>query len=109
MKSHTDRVTGGLVRRSLDEGGFTLIELLVACPPKLIERRRSNSRGFTLIELLVVVAIISLLAALLLPALQSARERARRAICVSNLRQWGVSIQSYSAENTGRLLATSAI
>jgi prepilin-type N-terminal cleavage/methylation domain-containing protein/prepilin-type processing-associated H-X9-DG protein len=51
--------------------------------------------GFTLVELLVVLAIVSLLAALLLPALASAQHRARQARCVSNLRQLGLAAQLY--------------
>jgi prepilin-type N-terminal cleavage/methylation domain-containing protein/prepilin-type processing-associated H-X9-DG protein len=59
------------------------------------------ARGFTLIELLVVVAIIATLAALLLPALAAARDKGRRAVCLSNLRQLGLAIHSYAGDNDG--------
>ena len=63
--------------------------------------RFSESRSFTLIELLVVIAIIAILAAMLLPALQQARERAKTANCISNLKNVGVAVHDYSADFKG--------
>ncbi len=67
-----------------------------------------NRNGFTLIELLVVIAVIALLLAIFIPVTRAARERAQRAVCLSNLRQLALAWVAYADEHDGKLVNGSA-
>ena len=91
-KRHRSFLTDPFRRNISNVWGFTPLEV-----------RRCFLTGFTLIELLVVVAIIALLMAILIPALQTAREQGKRAVCLSNLKQLTLAWIMYADENEGKI------
>src|SRR5438128_627335 len=114
MRARFRRASGGARGTIMNHGNFGfrisdfgLKSRLVRPPQSEIENPKSKIErraAFTLIELLVVIAIIAILAAILFPVFAQARNKARSAVCVSNLKQILVAARMYSQDYDGNLM-----
>ena len=99
MQKHTQIICPSAVKSAENSVKFSVISSVISKIPSFLSLNSSVKFSFTLIELLVVIAIIAILAGMLLPALNKAREKARSAKCVSNIKQINTGFILYCNDN----------